>query len=105
RVGPVFTEYGYFLVRRHPLAYMRYYGWNSAKSFFVSPLDVFAIYNEGNPNVDMVAVRWFLYRGKKVRAWSFAGQEALMAPMPWIVLYLNFAFLITTLWYLASRKR
>lgn len=105
RVAPVFTEYGYFLVRRHPLAYIRYYGWNSAMSFFVSPLDVFGVYNEGKPTVDMVAVRWFRYRGKRVRAWSFTGQEALLAPWPWIALYLNFAFVITTLWYLFSRKR
>jgi hypothetical protein len=105
RVGPTFTEYGYFLIRRHPLAYMRYYGWNSAKSFFVSPLDVFGIYNEGHHAVDMVAVRWFLYRGKQVRAWSFTGQEALLAPWPWIALYLNIAFVITALWFLFSRKR
>ncbi|HEV2482471.1 MAG TPA: hypothetical protein VGS79_22555 [Puia sp.] len=105
RVGPVFTEYGYFLVRRHPLAYIRYYAWNSAKSFFVSPLDVFGVYNEGQRTVDMVAVRWFRYRGKRVRAWSFTGQEALLAPWPWIALYLNFVFVITTLWYLFSRKR
>lgn len=105
RVGPVFTEYGYFLVRRHPLAYIRYYVWNSAKTFFVSPLDVFAEYNEGHPTVDMVAVRWFRYRGKRVGVWSFTGQEALMAPWPWIALYLNLAFVITTSWYLSSRKR
>lgn len=105
RVGPVFTEYGYFLARRHPLAYLRYYGWNSAESFFISPLDVFAVYNEGHPTVDSVAIRWFRYRSARPRVWSFTGQEALIAPWPWIVLYLNFAFVITTLWYLSSRKR
>jgi hypothetical protein len=105
RVAPVFTEYGYFLARRHPLTYLRYYGWESAESFFVSPLDVFGVYNEGKPTVDVLAVRWFRYRGKQVRAWSFTGQKLLLAPWPWIELCLNFAFVITTLWYLSSRKR
>lgn len=105
RVAPVFTQYGYFLVRRHPLAYIRYYAWNSAESFFVSPLDVFGVYNEGKTTVDRLAVRWFHYRDKRVRAWSFKGQEPLMAPWPWIALCLNFVFVITTLWYLFSRKR
>jgi hypothetical protein len=105
RVGPVFTQYGYFLIRRHPLAYIRYYGWNSAKSFFVSPLDVFAEYNEGHPAVDQIAVDWFHYRDKRVRAWSFTAQTVLMAPWPWIVLFLNMAFVITTLWYLSVRRR
>ena len=105
RVGPVFTEYAYFLVRRHPLAYLRYYGWNSAQSFFVSPLDVFGIYNEGHPTVDSVAIRWFHYHTARPRVWSFTGQAALLALWPWIALYLNLAFVITTLWYLASRTR
>ena len=105
RVGPVFTQYGYFLVRRHPLDYIRYYGWNSAKSFFVSPLDVFAVYNEGHPTVDSVAVSWFHYRSARPRVWSSTAQEGLIAPWPWIALYFNFAFLLTTLWYLSSRKR
>jgi hypothetical protein len=105
RVGPVFTEYGYFLVRRHPLAYIRYYVWTSTETFFLSPLDVFAVYNEGNPTVDNVAVSWFHYRDKRVRAWSSAGQAALLAPWPWIVLLLNLVFVITTIWYLFSRRR
>ncbi len=105
RVGPVFTQYGYFLVRRHPLAYIRYYGWNSAKSFFVSPLDVFAVYNEGHPTVDQVAANWFHYRDTRVRAWSFTAQADLMAPWPWIVLYLNIAFVITAVVFLSSRGR
>ena len=105
RVGPVFTQYGYFLVRRHPLAYIRYYGWNSAKSFFVSPLDVFAVYNEGHPTVDQVAATWFHYRDTRVRAWSFTAQAELMAPWPWIVLYLNIAFVITVVVFLSSRGR
>ena len=105
RVGPVFTQYGYFLVRRHPLAYIRYYGWNSAKSFFVSPLDVFAVYNEGHPTVDQVAASWFHYRDTRVRAWSFTAQAELMAAWPWIVFYLNIAFVITTVVFLSSRER
>ena len=40
-----------------------------------------------------------------MRAWSFTGQKLLLAPWPWIELCLNFAFVITTLWYLSSRKR
>jgi hypothetical protein len=105
RVGPVFTQYGYFLVRRHPLAYARYYGWNSAKSFFVSPLDVFAIYNEGNTTVDSVAVRWFHYRSAQARVWSYTAQAPLMAPLPWIVFFLNIVFIFTTIGYLSSGRR
>ena len=55
--------------------------------------------------MDKVAVDWFHYRDTQVRASSFTAQEGLMAPWPWIALYLNLAFVITTLWYLSSRGR
>lgn len=105
RVGPVFTQYGYFLARRHPLAYARYYGWNSARSFFVSSLDVFAVYNEGHATFDSVAVNWFHYRSARARAWSYTVQAGLMVPWPWICFLLNAAFVVTTIGYLSSRRR
>lgn len=104
RVAPVFTQYGYFLIRRHPLAYARYYGWPSAKSFFVSPLDVFAVYNEGHRTVDSIAMRWFHYPGVQVRVCSPTIQARLLAPMPWIYLFLNAAFVVVCLWSLSSRR-
>jgi len=104
RVGPVFTQYGYSLIRRHPLAYCRYYGWPSARSFFVSPLDVFAEYNEGHKTVDSTAMRWFHYHGPQVRVWSATVQATLLAPIPWIYLFLNIIFVIVCLRFLASRK-
>ncbi|HWB93075.1 MAG TPA: hypothetical protein VG605_14530, partial [Puia sp.] len=104
RVAPVFTQYGYFLIRRHPLAYLRYYGWPSARSFFVPGPDVFAVYNEGNKTVDPIAMRWFRYRSIKVRVWSATIQASLLAPIPWICLFLNIAFVVVCLWFLGSRR-
>lgn len=104
RVAPVFTDYAYFLIRRHPMSYLRYYGWTSAESFFVSPLDVFAVYNEGHLTVDSLAMTWFRYRSQKVRVWSATAQEKLMAPFPWICLFLNIAFVVTTICFLSSKR-
>ena len=101
RVAPVFTQYGYFLVRRHPLSYARYYGWPSARSFFVPPLDVFAVYNEGNRTVDSVAMRWFRYPGLRTRVWSATVQARLLAPIPWVYLFLNIVFVVVCIWFLS----
>jgi hypothetical protein len=105
RVGPVFTQYGYFLIRKHPLAYARYYGWNSMKCFFVSPLSEFTVYNEGHSSIDAAAMKWFVYRGPHARVWSATGQEPLLAPWPWICFFLNIIFLVTTIWFLSSARR
>jgi hypothetical protein len=104
RVGPAFTEYGYHLVRQHPIAYSRYYMWPSAKGFFLSPLDVFAVYNEGQPTVDAVARDWFHYPSLKPEVYSARLQAALLAPLPLFVLLLNAAFVVTAILYLPWRR-
>jgi hypothetical protein len=105
RVGVVFTQYGYFVARSHPLAFAHYYCWPSAKTFFLEDLDVFAVYNEGNTEVDKVAKDWFRYPGLRPRVYSATVQGRLLAPMPWVSLLLNAAFVVVALFFLPFRAR
>jgi 4-amino-4-deoxy-L-arabinose transferase-like glycosyltransferase len=105
RVAPVFTQYGYGLLRRHPIAFGRYYLWPSAKSFFLPPLDVFAVYNEGKTTVDPVAQQWFRYRSARVKLRSATVQATILAPFPWAYLMLNFGFLLVCGIYFFSPLR
>lgn len=105
RVAPVFTQYGYYLIRHHPLAYAHYYIWPSAEGFFWTPLDVFGVYNEGHTTVDPVAKDWFHYAGLQPRVLSATIQGRLLAPMPVIWVLLNIAFIATTLLFLSSRRQ
>ncbi|HEV9036452.1 MAG TPA: hypothetical protein VGQ51_07530 [Puia sp.] len=105
RVAPVFTQYGYFLIRRHPWAYVRYYMWPSAVGFFWSPLDVFAVYNEGHETVDPVARDWFHYKTLRPQVLSATVQGRLLAPMPAVYLALNIVFIVIVVVFLSSRVR
>ena len=104
RVAPIFSQYSYAVIRRHPMAYMRYYGWPSAESFFLAPLDVFAVYNEGQPTIDSVACSWFGYAHNKPRVLSATVQAKLLAPMPWVGLFLYVLFVVSTLVFLFSGR-
>jgi hypothetical protein len=104
RVAPIFSEYSYYMIRRHPVAYMRYYGWPSAGSFFLAPLDVFAVYNEGKKTIDPVACSWFRYTRNRPRVWSATVQARLLAPMPLVGLLLYVLFPVTALAFLWSRR-
>jgi 4-amino-4-deoxy-L-arabinose transferase-like glycosyltransferase len=99
RVAPVFTQYGYSLLRRHPIAFGRYYLWPSAQSFFLPPLDVFAVYNEGKMTVDPVAQHWFGYHSALVKVRSATVQATILAPFPWAYLMLNLGFLLVCGFY------
>jgi hypothetical protein len=99
-VGVIFTQYGTFVARKHPLAWLHYYCWPSAKTFFWSSLDNFTLYNEGKPEVDKLAKDWFQYPGTKLKVYSATIQERLLAPMTGINLLLNIAFVISALLFL-----
>jgi len=94
RVGPVFSEYGYSLLRRHPLAFGRYYLVPSAGSFFLSPLDVFNTYLDGKKEIDAVGRLWFGYRKALPRVCSATMQGRICAPFPWLSLIMTVAFAV-----------
>jgi hypothetical protein len=104
RVALIFNRYGHFLIVRHPVAFSRYYLWPSAKGFFLSPLDVLAVYNEGKEEVDTIAQNWFHYRSNKLKVKSASIQGSLLAPFPWFFLGLNVAFTVTGILLLVRRR-
>jgi len=103
RVAPVFTEYGYSIVRRHPGPFLGYYCWPSAKGFFLCDLDVYAVYNEGNDTVDAVAKDWFHYKTMRPTVWSATAQRGLLMPMRWVYLVLNIGFIVTAAIFLGLK--
>jgi hypothetical protein len=100
RSGTVFTQYGNFVARRHPFAYIKYYGWPSAGTYFLPDLGELAAYNEGKPDVDAVAMNWFHYPRVRTKVWSATMQARLLAPLPWIFLLLNLAFVAAAVLFL-----
>ena len=104
RVAVALTEYGYHLVRKHPLAFGRYYLWESAKSYFYTPLDVFGVYNEGNKDVDVVAKDWFNYKSTRLRVSSATIQGRLLGWIPTLYIILNVIFVVAALLFLRVRE-
>ncbi|MBN8854616.1 MAG: hypothetical protein J0H07_22325 [Sphingobacteriales bacterium] len=97
RVGPVFSQYGFYLLSHHPLVFSREYVWPSARMFFYPPLDVLGRYNEGEGEVDVLAREWFRMKSTKVWARSFTAQGFVLGWAPALYLVLNVAFAIAAL--------
>jgi hypothetical protein len=104
-VSPLFTQYGYHLIRRHPLAFSGYYLWPSAKGYFLPPLEIFEQYNEGKKEVDAVAQDWFHYHTRQIKVGSPTIQAAIFAPFPWIYFMTNVVFVITASLFLWRKDR
>ena len=61
------------------------------------------VYNEGHTTVGKVAKDWFRYSGLQPRVYSAGLQARLLAPMPWVSLGMNIAFVLVALAFLPSR--
>jgi hypothetical protein len=92
RVAPVYTEYGYSLIKKHPVAYARYYLWPTAITYLLPPIENLGIYNEGKDSVSKIAQNWFWYKSTRVTSVSKTFQRLLIAPYTYLFLALNIIF-------------
>lgn len=100
----IYSSYGKTVIKKHPIAFARYYLWPSAKTFFVSDLDVFQIYNQGHPELLPLGKEWFNLRSVKVDVCSFTIEAKILAPIPWIFFFLNLLFLAAIVLYFSKRS-
>jgi hypothetical protein len=84
----VFDQYGKFLIKRHPLAYARYYLLVNSKNYFIPPLEKLEIYNLGSDELWPEGQYWFHYP-PKIRSISKPLQGAVLGLFPLLFLILN----------------
>lgn len=90
-VAPVFLQYSNQLIRKHPVAYVRYFMWPNAKEYCLPPLESLLSYNEMRTTVDSTAIKWFHYKSEKVAALNPTIQARILSPIPWLFLFVNIA--------------
>ncbi len=102
-VAPVFGQYGLFLIKRHPLAYARYYLLVNCKNYVLPPLEKLEVYNLGSDQVWPIAAYWFDYPTLKIKAASWSLQGKLLFMFTALFAVLNLYFLIAFLLLLQKK--
>jgi len=102
-VAPVYSSYGFYLIKKNPIAYARYYLLPGAKNYLLPSLEVMTVYNQGVDTVDKAAVYWFRYRSAKVHCVSTHLQQVLLAPVPAGFLVVNLLFVTAVGWFLRAK--
>jgi len=97
KVAPVFGQYGLFLIKRHPLAYARYYLLVNSKNYILPPLEKLEVYNLGSSFVAPIAAYWFGFESQKIKvvSWTFQGVLLFMYTALFAVLNLYYAIAIS----------
>jgi hypothetical protein len=85
----VFDKYGKFLIKRHPLAFFRYYLLVNTKNYFFPPLEKLEVYNLGSDEIWEMGQYWFHYPSPKVWCISKPLQGTILALFPLLFGMLN----------------
>lgn len=92
KAAPIFNQYGQYLIKRHPIPFLRHYILVNAKNYFLPPLEKLEVYNLGEDRMDRIAVHWFDYSGRKVSVVSKTFHGRLLAAYPAFFCLLNLFF-------------
>ncbi|TDX01845.1 hypothetical protein [Dinghuibacter silviterrae] len=65
-MGPYFKDYGLYLIKRHPLAYIKYYIGLNIKWFAFPADEALKIYNSNQDSVSTQIKEWFHYPSRRV---------------------------------------
>jgi hypothetical protein len=88
-VSPVFGQYGLFLIKRHPIAFARYFMLMNCKNYFLPPLEKLEIYNLGQDKMWPIGQFWFSYSSDRVWCVSKYLQALILIIFPILYLLLN----------------
>jgi hypothetical protein len=92
-VAPLYADYGAWLIKTHPAAFLQYYCWPNLQRYALPPLEFMGRYNSGEDTVASVARVWFRYKDDRVRAVAPSFQHELLAFYPLLNLLVNLFFL------------
>ena len=95
KVAVIFDLYGKFIIKRHPLAFARYYLLVNTKNYFIPPLEKLEIYNVGQNEMWSSGQAWFQYPSPKVWCISKKLQGTVLALFPISFLLLHLYFIIS----------
>ena len=61
-VGPLYREYGVWLMLHYPVQFIEYVAWPNLRKWFIPPMEMIDSYNGGAINVPDVIAKWFKYK-------------------------------------------
>jgi len=92
-MGPLYMEYGNFIIRQYPGAFFRYYLLPNALNYYAPPEEFLANYNMGSDTVGEIIQTWFGYKSNKVRTAFKSPKVTILDFMPAFSAVANICFI------------
>jgi hypothetical protein len=99
-MGPLYGSYGWCIIKKYPLHFLRYYIWPNFLKYLHPPVEFLGYYNTGISIVPQSAVTWFGYSNNQVKTRIKNGKASILTPFPYLVSIANLIMLLMLLSYL-----
>jgi protoporphyrinogen oxidase len=65
--GPLYSDYGWYLIKQHPIPFSKHFLLPNAIKYAVPPMEFLEVYNMGLDSVGQSVQEWFHYKSQKVK--------------------------------------
>lgn len=94
-MGPVYRQYGTYLIRQYPQAFARYYLWPNLGNYYSPEAEFLAMYNMGLDSIEPIATMWFKLKSNKVHS-AFRDKKIKIGNiLPVLLAATNLAFIVS----------
>jgi hypothetical protein len=104
QASKVFNSFGEPILKRHPIAYFRYFVYLNAWQYFIPPLSHLGLYNYGKNTISPIAQSWFHYPRPVIRVFSHSFQGSLLSFYQGLFLITNVLYLWQFISNVSSRR-
>jgi len=99
-MGKVFGMYGAWLIKKYPLAFVKYFILRNFKNYYVPPPEFLQTYNMQRDSVDAFGKIWFDWKGSKVKVPKRDYGLILVELAPIVYALINCAFFLSCIGFL-----
>jgi hypothetical protein len=99
-MGPFYSSYGWYIIKKYPVHFLRYYVLPNSLKYFAPPVEFLGSYNLGQPTINNLVVKWFGYTNNQVRTRTNSNKVSILQSYPFIVSIINLILFLMLLSYL-----
>jgi hypothetical protein len=99
-MGPFFSSYGWHIIKKYPMHFLRYFVWPNSLKYLAPPVEFLEYYNWGHKYVMEPARIWFGYTNYQVKTRMKSREIWILTPYPYLVSFANLTMLLMLLAYL-----
>lgn len=95
KLAPLYNDYGYYLILKHPLSFIRHYILPNLIKYYAPPTKFMGLYNLGEDTVDEKIASWFGWKNNKIYAYNKDRRIKITEPFAIILAIVNLIFMLS----------